>query len=88
MSKGATRQEPTAINKFNRGKVSINGEDKLSLALIDSLPISKKQTHTFCNWAMYKIQEHINAEGLDSKHTFVHLNKNDLGLLESLSHSR
>jgi len=85
LTQGATRQEPVAINRFNAGKVSPSGEDILSLTLLDNFPLATEPSYTFCNWTMYKIQEHLNQQDVSSHFSFVHVNKNDLELLADLS---
>jgi len=85
LTQGPTRQETVAINRFNKGKVSLLGDDALSLTLFDDIPIATLPTHTFCNWTMYKIQNYINQKDSISKLSFIHINKNDLELLDNLS---
>lgn len=84
LTQGATRQEPVAINRFNSGKVSQSGEDILSLSLLNNIPTATESSHTFCNWTMYKIQEHLNQQNDSRNFSFVHVNKNDLYLLGDL----
>lgn len=76
---GISRFEPTAVNKLNQGALDINEPARLSLHVPSSLfPIAKLPTHSFCNWTMYRIQSFINAEKLETKLTFIHINPNEI----------
>lgn len=81
LTKGPSREEPIAINKFNHGKVIRGGADQLRLHIPDIFPVAQKPTHTFCNWTMYRTQNYINQRNLQTKFSFIHINKNDLGML-------
>ncbi|MET1033199.1 MAG: hypothetical protein ABWX94_01750 [Candidatus Saccharimonadales bacterium] len=83
--KGSSRQEPIAINRFNKGKILAHGEDDLELTILDNFPIAQTPTHSFCNWTMYRIQSFIDERGLSVKFSFIHINKNDLALLDNLN---
>ncbi len=87
-TKGHSRVEPIAINKFNRGKVVHDGPEVLNLCIDPRLKGVKQAglpTTAFCNWTMYKIQRFLDEQGSGRKLTFVHLNSRDLGLLSLLS---
>lgn len=84
LTNGVTRQEPVAINRFNNGKILKDGDDILSITLLDGFNLASKPTHTFCNWTMYHIQNFINEQNLRTKFSFIHINKNDLGLISDL----
>lgn len=84
LTQGATRQEPVAINRFNAGKVIAGGPDSLHLTLLPAIRVAPTPTHTFCNWTMYTIQNYITDNKLSTAFSFIHLNPQDLDLLQSL----
>lgn len=84
LSKGQTRQELIAVNKFNSGKVSKDGANSLQLSRLQGFPVAHKPTHTFCNWTTYKVQEHLVQQNSKSMLSFVHVHKDDLALLDKI----
>lgn len=86
-TKGYSRLERYAVNKFNNKSLQINGPDKLYLHIPPNkkslFHVSEKPTHSFCNWTMYHLQTFILQAGLDTKLIFVHVSVHDLGRLES-----
>lgn len=81
LTDGPSREEPIAINTFNCGTVVKSGVDQLELHTLGLFPPAKKPTRTFCNWTMYHTQNYINQHNLQTKFSFIHINKNDLALL-------
>jgi len=67
-----SRQEQLAINRFNSGKIEIDGPSERLLNILPDTPfsLSEKATHTFCNWTMYKLSK-------DHKVSFFHINIKD-----------
>ncbi len=89
-TKQTSRAEPIAINRFNNGLVEPNGPSTLHLYIPphNTFPLAAQPTHSFCNWTMYKIQQHIDIHNLKTQHRFIHLNQGDLPLLKELVRSR
>lgn len=81
-TKGQSRIEPLAINRFNDGKVLADGPDSLELYVPQHYPagfnIATKPTHSFCNWTMYKVQNLLLENKYPSRLMFVHININDV----------
>lgn len=88
LTKGPSREEPIAINKFNHGKVIRDGKDQLGLYTPGIFPLAKKPTHTFCNWTMYHVQHYIHQHALQTSLSFIHVNTDDLALLDELARTR
>lgn len=67
-----SRQELTAVNRFNNGCIDKNGKSEINLTQLDSSPFknSTSPTHTFCNWTMYKLAQNHST-------SFFHLCEKD-----------
>ncbi len=70
----SSRQEMSAINRFNLGLIDKDGPTEIKLSPIESslFPASTSPTHTFCNWTIYKIAR-------NHKVSFYHLREEDFG---------
>lgn len=86
-TKGESRVEPIAVNRFNNGVVSRGGVETLDLQVpkILGLKTAEKPTHTFCNWTMYKLQEFVVQNNLRTKVSFCHLKSSETARIEPLS---
>ena len=75
----STRFEPIAYNRFNTGKLNIQGREQYQLFVPSILNIKQanRGTNSFCNWTMYKLAEFIEAEQLPTKLAFLHVAKAD-----------
>lgn len=78
--------ETIGVNKFNKWKILADGEESYSLYFpeqgFENIKVNKGYTASFCNWGMYMVSKFINESRLDSKHTFVHIKKEDISLLK------
>lgn len=78
---GFSRFERMAINKFNNGKVSKNSREYFDLSFpeegFQSIRLSYKPTRSFFNWSAFKLAEFIERNSLNSKLSFMHINKRD-----------
>lgn len=76
-----SRFERIAINKFNKGKVSRNLIEYYDLSFpengFENIKLSYKPTKSFCNWSAFKLAEFIEQNKLDSRLSFVHINRRD-----------
>lgn len=87
-TKSSSRIEPTAINKFNKGKLEAAGPDQVALFIdprLKGIKVAQYPTTTFCNWTMYRIQRFIDSGDVSSNFSFVHINVKDLGKLRVLT---
>ncbi len=82
-SRGTSRYEPVAVNKFHHGTVIKGGPDVLHLTVpnerVGGLVTSRRSSRTFCNWTAYHVQTFISSELPDTTFSFVHLNPRDTG---------
>lgn len=74
-----TRIETKAVNKFQVTKKIIKGGPEEYLLytpeeLKELFPFSKKTTDSFCNWTMYKIQDYLVKNRLNTRLIFIHIN--------------
>lgn len=88
ITKGPSRLEPLAINRFNEGNIITGGKELLPLHVPANRPaglrIASKPTRSFCNWTMYRIQHVIIKHGYTTELVFVHVNVKDIDELRSL----
>lgn len=79
--KGFSRFERIAVNKFNNGKVSKFSKQYFDLTFpekgLDGLRLSYRPTKSFCNWSAFKLAEFIQENNLNTKLSFVHINRKD-----------
>ncbi len=79
--RGFSRFERIAVNKFNRGKVSKNSKESFNLIFpekgFENIKLSYKPTRSFCNWSAFKLAEFMEQNNLDSKLSFLHINRKD-----------
>lgn len=85
-TKGPSRVEPQAVNRFNKGTITKGGKDYLDLHVPQDTPFltASTPTYTFCNWTMYQLQKVIDDKNYSTKLVFVHINAKDLGSLAHL----
>lgn len=76
-----SRFERIAVNRFNNGSVSKYSKEQFDLAFpekgFDSIRLSYEPTKSFCNWSAFKLAEFIQENNLNSKLSFVHINRKD-----------
>lgn len=88
--KSKSRFERVTINKFNNGVINKNSTDFYTLDYpengFNTIKLSIKPTNSFCNWSMYKIANFLEYEGLMTKISFIHINKD--GISDLISYSR
>ena len=79
--RGFSRFERIAVNKFNKGQVSKNSIEYYDLSFpekgFENLKLSYKPTRSFCNWSAFKLAEFMEQNNLDSKLSFLHINRKD-----------
>jgi len=85
-NKGKSKIESKAVNIFNsRKKVISDGPKEYRMFCPDNFSsISKnyKYTTSFCNYAMYSVQNYIHKNDVEIAHMFFHLNHKDIYLLK------
>ncbi len=69
---GKSRQETTALNKFNNGSIDVSAPVSRVLKVLDKSPFKEasKPTHSFCNYAMFTLSEFIET-------SFFHIKNED-----------
>ena len=68
----SSRQETTALNKFNKGSIDISAPVSRELKVLEKSPfkLADKATHSFCNYAMFALSEFIDT-------SFFHVEQED-----------
>lgn len=80
-----TRAETEAINQFGRYGKKVNAHGKERYALVNPDPhtfrYARTSTHSFCNWAAYKVAEYVAEHRIAAAHSFIHFRADDIELL-------
>lgn len=78
---GETRAEVCAINQFGRYGKKVNAGGKESYTLVNPAPHvftdARRPTHSFCNWAAYKVAEFVESRDILTTHSFIHFRPQD-----------
>ncbi|MHC1716908.1 MAG: hypothetical protein AB9915_03450 [Candidatus Dojkabacteria bacterium] len=87
IAKGNKRSmfETRGVNRFNKKKIIKDGKELYKLDYpkegFKEIVVNKSFTTSFCNWAAYRIGDILEDNGLETKHTFVHILNKDLQTL-------
>ncbi len=67
-----SRQETTALNKFNNGSIDVSASVSRELKVLDKSPfkVANKPTHSFCNYVMFALSGFIDT-------SFFHVEQED-----------
>lgn len=81
-----SRIEPVALNRFNKGKIAKEGVETIQLFIPKDIAfdLAQNPTRSFCNWTMYRIANHIKANNLNTKLTFIHVDPSEMVKLKQL----
>ncbi|MCB9822734.1 hypothetical protein H6800_00475 [Candidatus Nomurabacteria bacterium] len=73
-----SRQELTSLNRFNKGKIDISAPSSRELKILykSPFPVAKKETYSFCNYAMFALSGFIET-------SFFHVKEDDFTKLVS-----
>jgi len=78
--------ETQGVNKFNKNKIVADEKDRYVLNFpkdgYKNIKINNSFTTSFCNWGMYTISNFIEKENLKIVHSFIHIKKSDIEILE------
>lgn len=84
ISKSNSKMESICINQFNKNWKVIKEAEyyKFDLDKLDiNLKVNTKPTTYFCNYSMFYIKHFIENNNIDTKVSFLHINKQDIPLL-------
>ena len=78
--------EQYTINSFHKTKKVVNDSSatlyELYIPTNSLLPIRKKPTTTFCNYAMFRVQYFLQINNLNIPHSFAHVTKEGISTLD------
>ncbi len=83
-TKKESQLESKAVNIFNKSKqIEKRGKEEYNLFTFESVfSVNNRYTTSFCNWTTYKISSFIEEKKIDTKVSFLHLNKSDFNNLK------